>query len=218
MTIQENTQVLLSSLPEGVTVVAASKTRTVDELLEAHRGGVHIFGENYVQEACEKFQALGKEVQWHFIGHLQANKVRKAIQIFDMIETIDSLALAEKIEKECRLQSKVMPVLVEVNSGGEAQKTGVSIEKLFEFCRILMRDFSFVCLQGLMTMGPYVVSPESIRPYFRKTKELFVRLQELYPSSIKFLSMGMSDTYRIALEEGANIVRIGTKIFGPRSL
>jgi hypothetical protein len=215
--IKENIKKIIDELPEGVELVAAAKTRTPEEVKKAVEAGIKIVGENYVQEAQEAFDALGNEVRWHFIGHLQRNKVKNAIKIFDMIETVDSLKLAKEIEKRAAREDKVMPVLIEVNSGREEQKFGVLPEEVEELARKIA-DFKHLKLQGLMTMGPMVGDPENARPYFVETRKVFNKLKELSIPNLemKYLSMGMTNSYKIAVEEGANIVRIGTKIFGPR--
>ncbi len=212
--ISENVQRLLKELPAGVHLVAAVKTRTPDEIMQAVQAGIRILGENYVQEAE---QAHNIVAQWHFIGHLQKNKVRKAVEIFDMIETVDSLELAREIDKRCRQISKTMPVLIEVNSGREAQKSGALPENVAALAQSLA-DFCNIRLMGLMTMGPAVGDPEASRPYFATTRQVFDELKNLdIPNvTMKYLSMGMTNSYRIALEEGANMVRLGTLIFGER--
>lgn len=217
MMIEENVQKILKELPEGVELVAAAKTRTPEEILRAAEAGVKIIGENYVQEARSAFEMVGRRVKWHFIGHLQRNKVKKAIQIFDMIETLDSLELAAEIDKRCGKAGKIMPVLIEINSGMENQKFGVMPEETERFIQEVNR-FKNIKVQGLMTMGPDFGDPEDARPYFIETKKIFERLKEsdIRGAEMRYLSMGMTNSYRVALEEGANIVRIGTKIFGPR--
>ncbi len=215
--IEENVKKILGELPPGVELEAAAKTRTPEEILQAAEAGVRIFGDNYVQEALAAINAVGHRAKWHFIGHLQRNKVKKAVEIFDMIETVDSFALAREIEKRCSQREKIMPVLIEVNSGKEPQKFGVLPEDAEE----LIREISAlknIKIQGLMTMGPMFGNPENARPYFVETRKLFERLKDLNLPGIemKHLSMGMTNSYRVAIEEGANIVRIGTKIFGPR--
>ncbi len=215
--IKENVKRILAELPKGVQLVGAAKTRTPAQIQEAIEAGLDIIGENYVQEAEQAFQIIGRRVQWHMIGHLQRNKVKKAVRIFDLIETVDSIRLAEEIDKSCRKIGKTMPVLIEINSGEEAQKSGV----LPEDAPTLIQEISVlenVRVKGLMTMGPFTGDPEDARPYFVKTKEIFVRLKqmELPRVEMKVLSMGMSNSYKVALEEGANMVRIGTNLFGQR--
>jgi hypothetical protein len=215
--IERNVKAILAELPPGVELVAAAKGRTPEEILQAVQAGVKIVGENYVQEALAAYQVIGSQVKWHFIGHLQRNKVKKAIEIFDMIETLDSLPLAEEIEKRCRQKEKIMPVLVEVNSGREPQKYGVLPEDVENFVRQLS-SFSHLRVLGLMTMGPALGDPEEARPYFQETRRLFEQLKSLSLPQVemKYLSMGMSNSYQVAIEEGANLVRLGTKLFGPR--
>jgi pyridoxal phosphate enzyme (YggS family) len=215
--IEENVKRIISELPAGVDLVAAAKTRTPDEIRRAVDAGIRIIGENYVQEAEEAFAALGRIARWHFIGHLQKNKVKKAVPIFDMIETVDSVKLAELIDRDCAKLDKTMPVLIEVNSGREPQKSGVLPEEAERLIRDLSK-ISHIQVRGLMTMGPRFGDPELARPYFQETKRLFNRLSQLDLDNVemRYLSMGMSNTYKIAIEEGANMVRIGTKIFGKR--
>jgi pyridoxal phosphate enzyme (YggS family) len=215
--IKQNVRELLSELPEGVELVAAAKQQTPEKILAAVEAGVKIIGQNYVQEAVSAFQVIGRRVSWSFIGHLQKNKVKKAVEIFDLIETVDSVELAEEINKRCAAAGKIMPVLIEVNSGREPQKFGVWPEKVEELARAIIQ-FPNLRLQGLMTMGPFEGDPEESRPYFKETKQLFdhIRSLNLPGAEIKILSMGMTNSYRVAIEEGANRVRIGTRIFGPR--
>jgi len=215
--IRQNVTQILSELPEGVQLVAAAKTRSPEEILEAVEAGVKIVGENYVQEAERAYQVVANRAEWHFIGHLQKNKVKKAARLFDMIETVDSVEIAREIDKRCAQIGKVMPVLIEVNSGREKQKSGVFPEEVEQ----LVQDISALSnikVIGLMTMGPRFGNPEDSRPYFVETKRIFERLKKLNQPDIdmKYLSMGMTNSYRIAIEEGANMVRIGSKIFGGR--
>lgn len=215
--IGENVRKILEELPEGVALVAAAKSRTPEEILQAAEAGVKIVGENYVQEAQKAFGLVGHKVKWHFIGHLQRNKVKKAVKIFDMIETLDSIELAAEIDKQCLRIGKILPVLIEINSGREKQKFGVFPEDAESLTREAVR-FKNIKMQGLMTMGPAFGDPEDARPYFVETKRLFDKIKALEIPGIemKFLSMGMTNSYRVALQEGANMVRIGTKIFGLR--
>ena len=217
MDIKKRVKNLLSQIPEGVILVAATKTRTPEEILEAIEGGIEIVGENYVQEAEGKFKVIGKRVKWHMIGHLQRNKVKKAIEIFDMVETVDNFSLAKEIDKYAERKRIIYPVLIEINSGREEQKSGVYPENIFSLIEEISK-LKNIKVEGLMTMGPFVENPEDIRPYFRLTREIFEELKgKNYPNvEMKYLSMGMSDTWKIAIEEGANIIRVGTLIFGPR--
>ena len=217
MSITSNVKQLLSELPEGVVLVAAAKMRSPDEILEAVEAGVRIIGENYLQETERACEAVSDRVQWHFIGHLQKNKVRRAVSLFDMIETVDTPSLAREIDRRCALIGKGMPVLIEVNSGREPQKTGVYPEAVESLVRE-MSTLPNIKVEGLMTMGPEVGDPEDARPYFIETRRIFDRLKGLDLSGVtmKYLSMGMTNSYRVAVEEGANIVRIGSRIFGER--
>ena len=213
--VKENIKKILSELPEGVELVAAAKTRTPQEILEAIEAGIKIIGENYVQEAKSAYKLVGNKAKWHFIGHLQKNKVRKAVKIFDVIETVDSLGLAQEIDKACLRENKVMPVLIEVNSGREKQKFGVIPEDIKQ----LVKELSVlknINIAGLMTMGPMFGDPEDARPYFVETGKAFENIKALGIPNVemKYLSMGMSNSYKVAIEEGANIVRIGSGIFG----
>ena len=163
--ITENVKQLLQELPEGVTLLAAAKERSADEISEAIRAGITIIGENYLQDAMAVFKGVSEKAEWHFIGHLQRNKVKKVIDIFDMIESVDSLKLAYEIERCCELKDTIMPVLIEVNSGEEVQKHGVApgdVEALLRAISLLNR----VKVMGLMTMGPRFGDPEKSRLYF----------------------------------------------------
>ena len=215
--IREQVKKLLAELPEGVLLVGAAKTRTPDEILEAIEAGLEIVGENYVQEAEKAFEKVGHRAKWHLIGHLQTNKVKKAVAVFDMIETVGSMKLAGEIDKTCAKVGKVMPVLIEINSGEEAQKSGVNPEEAAALIQA-MSSLKNVRIVGLMTMGPFAGDPEDSRPYFQRTKKIFDALKAMGLPGVemKTLSMGMSNSYKVALEEGANMVRIGTKLFGKR--
>jgi pyridoxal phosphate enzyme (YggS family) len=215
--IAANVKAILAELPPGVELVAAAKTRTAAEILEAVEAGVKIVGENYVQEAAEVIAVVGRRARWHFIGHLQTNKARKAVEIFDLIETVDSSGLAREIDKRAQAAGKTMPVLIEVNSGREPQKFGV----LPEAVEPLVREIAALGnlrVAGLMTMGPFEGNPEDSRPYFKETKRVWDGLRALAIPGVEmhYLSMGMTNSWRVAIEEGANMVRLGTAIFGPR--
>ena len=218
--IKSNYEKVKSEIPGNVKIVVAAKTRGVNELKAVIEAGARIIGENYVQEAREIKEALGKKsnsLKWHMIGHLQTNKVKAAVEIFDMIETLDSLKLAAEIDKRAKEINKIMPVLIEVNSGEEDQKTGIKPEKTVEF----IKDISLIKnikVSGLMTMGPRFGDPEDSRQFFKKTKSLFdeIAAEKINNVQMKYLSMGMSNTYKIAIEEGSNMIRPGTVIFGKR--
>ena len=215
--ITENVHRLLQELPPAVQPVAAAKTRTPAEIREALQAGIQILGENYVQEAEQAQAAVGKAAQWHCIGHLQKNKVKKAVELFDMIETVDSLEMAQEIDKRCQQLGKIMPILIEVNSGRELQKSGVLPENAAALAQSIS-SLPDIRLMGLMTMGPAVGDPEDSRPYFVTTRQVFEQLKLLAIPNVtmQYLSMGMTNSYKIALAEGANMVRLGTLIFGER--
>jgi len=221
-TIEERVAEILASLPSHVQVVAAAKTRSVEEVSAAIRGGVQAIGENYVQKTeatQEGLTSLGggavAEVQWHLIGHLQRNKAKKAAALFDMIETVDSMRIAQTVDRHCEAIGKTMSVLLEVNSGREANKTGIPPDEVERVAREVAR-LAHLRIQGLMTMGPRFGDPEDARPYFQLTRELFDRLAGMGMENVdmRYLSMGMSNSYKVAIEEGATILRIGRAIFG----
>ncbi len=215
--IWNNIKDIRKDLPKKVKLVAAAKTRSLEEVKAAIGAGIDIIGENYIQEAEEIFPSIGNKVRWHFIGHLQTNKVKKAVQIFDVIETVDSLPLAKEIDKRCSALDKVMDVFIEINSGKESQKFGVLPEDVLELVKQIA-ILEHVTVRGIMTMGPYFGNPEDARPYFKETKMVFDQIQDagIKGIDLKCLSMGMTNSYKVAIEEGANMVRIGTKIFGER--
>ena len=209
---------LLAELPDGVEVVAAAKTRAPEEVLEAVQAGIQIIGENYVKEAKEAYELVERRAKWHFIGTFQKHNIRrKALEIFDMIESVDSLEIAREIDKKCAQIGKVMPILIEVNSGRELQKSGVLPESAEQLVRKIS-SLRNIKVTGLMTMGPHFGNPEDSRPYFVETRKVFDKIKGLKLPNVemRYLSMGMTNSYRVALEEGANIIRIGTKIFGER--
>jgi pyridoxal phosphate enzyme (YggS family) len=215
--ITENVKRLLNELPEGVTLLAAAKERSADEISEAIKAGITMIGENYFQDTLRVINDVEEKAEWHFIGHLQTNKVKKVIDIFDMIESVDSLKLAKEIEKCCKRRNKTMPILIEVNSGEENQKTGVAPKDVVELIKKIS-SLNYVKIMGLMTMGPRFGDPEESRPYFIKTREIFEQIKDFHLPNVemKYLSMGMTNSYKVAIEEGANLVRIGNRIFGER--
>lgn len=217
--ITENVKEILKELPEKVQLVGAAKTRSPEEILEAIDAGLGIIGENYVQEAERAFQIIGQKVKWHLIGHLQSNKAKKAVQIFDMIETVGSMKLARAVDNACRKEGKIIEALIEINSGEEPQKAGVMPGEAISLIREIS-ELKNVRIMGLMTMGPFAGDPEHARPYFQKTKSIFEEIKAMNMPDVRmeFLSMGMSNSYRVAIEEGANLVRIGTKLFGRRNV
>jgi pyridoxal phosphate enzyme (YggS family) len=212
--ITDNVNRILAELPAGVSLVAAGKTRSPEEIREAVTAGVSIIGENYVQEAETARQAAA-DARWHLIGHLQRNKVARAVRVFDLIETVDSAAIAAAISTACLPIDKVMPVLVEVNCGREAGKSGVPPEAVVGLIEEIS-SMPGIAVSGLMTMG--LADVALVRPGFTETRRLYDEITGLNLPGVRMehLSMGMSASYRIAIEEGANLVRLGTAIFGER--
>lgn len=223
MNIKENFLKIKSQIPGDVKIVLAAKMRTKEQIEEAISTGVEIIGENYIQEAEKLHRQLGdksKKLKWHMIGSLQKNKINKALRIFDCIQTIDSAEVAIALNKRAKTMGRIMSVFIEINIGSEITKAGIKPEyEIIEKLATYISKLNNLRLEGLMTMGPRVGEPEVVRPYFKKTKEIFERLKgaHILGLDLKYLSMGMSNSYRIAIEEGANMVRLGTAIFGKKS-
>jgi PLP dependent protein len=200
--------------PEEIKLVAVSKTVETARIKEAIEAGVAILGENYVQEAQKKIEEIGRPVSWHFIGHLQSNKAKYAIRLFDMIHSLDSISLAEELNRKAEQADLVIKVMIEVNLSKEATKFGTDEEMVLNLAKRI-QNLSHLSLEGLMTMPPYFDSPEMSRPYYIALRGLKERMvKEGIP--MKELSMGMSNDFEIAIEEGATYVRVGTAIFGQR--
>lgn len=220
--ITENVHRLLSELPKTVSLMAVIKTRPADEVREAVDAGVRLLGGNYVQETAALLEQLGKPVPCHLIGHLQTNKVKKAVGFFDMIETVDSENLAREIDRRAGESGRgPLRVLIEINSGRETGKTGVFPEAA-DALAAAVSALPNLRLAGLMTMGSFESDPEDSRRYFRETRRVFERLSKALPRpdgepGMTVLSMGMSHSYKVAVEEGATEIRIGTLLFGPRA-
>jgi pyridoxal phosphate enzyme (YggS family) len=202
---------------QDITLLAAAKSQSVELVQAAIAAGVRLIGENYVQEAEEKRKLISEPVEWHMIGHLQRNKAKAAIKMFDLIQTLDSVALALELDKAGKNQGKTVRTLIEVNLEDEASKSGIGRHNVAELLKSV-GDLSHVRVEGLMAVPPFKENPEEVRPYFCTLKELQVELQRLkIPNvSLNQLSMGMTHDYPIAVQEGATIVRIGTALFGPR--
>jgi len=240
--IADRVREFLAGIPPHVRVLAAAKTRSIDEIRAAIEGGIRIIGYNYVQEAAASLEALGRpevaiqpgeraafsneltghvepgQFAAHMIGHLQRNKAKAAVRLFDLIETVDSVRLAEAIDRESMKLGRVTPILIEINSAREPQKAGVVAEDAIDVIREIA-GLASVRIEGLMTMGPLVEDPEEIRSYFAETKGLFDKIAELRVPNVvmRVLSMGMSNSYRVAIDEGATMIRLGTLLFGPRA-
>ena len=202
--------------PKEVQLVAVGKKFTAQVIKEAADCGLNLFGENRVQEAKIKIPDCPGHLRWHFIGNLQTNKCKDAVVLFDMLHAVDSLHLAEELNKRCEQLAKVMPVLLEVNVSGEGSKHGFTPKDAIEATQAFF-DFPKLELHGLMTMAPFSRQAESTRPYFRKLRELKNDCEEKLGAPLPELSMGMSGDYEIAIEEGATLIRLGTTLFGPRS-
>ena len=200
--------------PKEVKLVAVSKTVEVDRIKEAIEAGVTILGENYVQEAQKKIEEIGRPVVWHFIGHLQSNKAKYAVRLFDMIHSIDTLPLAQELNRRGQQINRVIEVMIEVNISGEETKFGADEERVLGIAKGIL-SLDHLSLEGLMTMPPYFDSPEMSRPYYIKLRDLKEKMAK-EGISLKELSMGMSNDFEIAIEEGATYVRVGTAIFGAR--
>lgn len=198
--------------PEEITLVAVSKKHEPSEIREAVAAGVTDLGENYVQESVDKFEELGKIARWHFIGHLQTNKVKPTLEIFDLIQSVDRISLAKEIDKRAAAINRTIDVLMEVNIGGEENKTGAGIQDAQQLLETILQ-LPNLNLKGMMGMAPIVEDPEKARPYFAQLKKMW---DELPAQNKIHLSMGMSGDFEAAIQEGSTMVRIGTAIFGPR--
>ncbi len=204
--------------PASVRLVVVTKTIDPGRIKEAVEAGATILGENRVQEAKEKIEKLGSIASWHLIGHLQANKVRHAVKLFDLIHSVDTLELAAEIDKQAARSGKVQNVLVEVNIAGEASKAGMAVKKAAGLVREIAK-FRNIAVQGLMTIPPLPEKAEDSRPYFCVLRELAESMtgENIPNAAMKELSMGMSGDFEVAIEEGATMVRVGTSIFGERA-
>ena len=203
---------------EEVTLIAVSKTKPVETLQEAYDLGVRIFGENKVQELTAKYEALPKDIHWHMIGHLQTNKVKYIIDKAELIHSVDSLKLAETIEKEAAKHDLIADILVEVNVAEEESKFGMKMEEVIPFVE-KVSAFPHVRVRGLMTMAPFVEDPEENRSIFADLHKLYIDIKKKNHDNdtVSVLSMGMTNDYEVAIEEGATMVRVGTGIFGARN-
>jgi len=202
--------------PGSVRLVAVSKTVDAERIREAYDAGARVFGENYVQAAVAKIDRLPRDVDWHMIGHLQSNKAKRAVEVFNTVETLDRPSLAAALEKAARARRLRLDVLVQVNVGGESSKSGATTEEAAELVQ-KAEEWPNLRFCGLMTIPPYLADPERVRPHFRALRELRDRLRPS-PAGAELteLSMGMSHDFAVAIEEGATLVRVGTAIFGER--
>ena len=201
--------------PNSITLLAVAKSQPPEIVTAAAELGLNFFGENKIQEAKAKIPLCPGKLRWHFIGHLQSNKCRDAVEFFGMIQSVDSLNLAQEISKRCEQAAKAMPVLLEVNLAGEASKFGYKPEQLLAE----LKEIKFlprIEIQGLMTVPPWSPDAENSRPHFRRLRELKLECERILGAPLPHLSMGMSGDFEVAIEEGATMVRIGTALFGPR--
>ena len=204
--------------PKDVLLLPVSKTKPVEMIQELYDLGIRSFGENYVQELCDKIDKLSNDIHWHMIGHLQRNKVKYIVGKVAMIHSVDSIRLAEAISKEAVKKDVTVDILIEVNVGMEENKFGITVESAYEDIKE-MAKLPNIAIKGLMTSAPFVENPEDNRKYFRQLKQLSVDIQSKNIDNVDMgiLSMGMTNDYIVAIEEGATIVRVGTAIFGARN-
>lgn len=227
--IKDNVQSVLETIrqtavhagraPDDITLIAVSKKKDVSTVRAGIDSGIRHLGENYIQEAVEKITALEKEkVSWHFIGHLQSNKARFAVPLFDLIHSVDSVKLAKEINRQAQKIGKTQKILIQVNIGEEETKAGARADQVIELARQIS-PFESVSVQGLMCMPPFFTDPEEARPFFRHLARIRdeLRSRDIRNISMRHLSMGMSNDFTVAVEEGATLVRVGTAIFGERT-
>jgi pyridoxal phosphate enzyme (YggS family) len=201
--------------PDSVRLMAVSKNQPPERVAEAASAGLTLFGENRIQEAKVKIPLCPGQLEWHFIGHLQSNKSRDAVSLFQVVQGVDSLALAEELQKQAVKQARSLPILLEVNVSGESSKFGWNPDRLLAEL-MQLNALTRLEVHGLMTIAPYAVDPEQVRPIFRRLRELRDRCTDLLGASLPVLSMGMSGDLEVAIEEGATLVRVGTALFGER--
>ena len=203
---------------DEVTLIAVSKTKPISMLEEIYDEGIRHFGENKVQELCEKYENMEKDIKWHMIGHLQRNKVKAVIDKATLIHSVDSIRLAETIEQEAAKKDIIVNILIEVNVAEEDSKFGLKVDEVMEMVETIA-TFPHIRIQGLMTIAPFVADPEENRPVFAALRKLSVDIanKNIDNVNVGMLSMGMTNDYQVAIEEGATIVRVGTAIFGERN-
>ena len=204
--------------PEKIRLIAVSKRKSVEAIMEGIKAGAKHFGENYIQEAIDKIDKIGKNSAcWHFIGHLQSNKVKFAVKYFDYIHTVDTIKLAREIDKQARKINKIQKILVQVNIGEEDTKSGTSIEDTIQLITQIS-TYTNMAVKGLMCIPPYFSDPDQARIYFQQLVRIKEKIlnQKFETVSMEHLSMGMSNDFKVAIEEGSTMIRIGTSIFGSR--
>lgn len=216
--IRANLNKVKDSLKEGVLLCAVTKTHSAEEINIAIDAGVTDIGENKVQEILDKYDDV-KPVNWHMIGHLQTNKVKYIIDKVSLIHSVDSLKLAKEIDKRAKEYNKVMDILIQVNSAEEESKFGISSDELEKMILEILDSYDNICIKGLMCIAPYAENPDDVRKYFAEVKGLYDKFKNIKHERLdfKYLSMGMSNDYKVAMEEGSNLVRVGSAIFGRRT-
>lgn len=213
-----NTAIRSGRKPDDIRIVAISKTHTIDIIKEAYDCGLKAFGENRVQEASSKIPLLPNDIEWHMVGHLQSNKAKTAVEFFNVIQSVDSFKIASKLEEHCVEFNKSVNVMIQIDLAREETKFGLEENMFYELCDHIHDNCQHLQLTGLMSIPPLFIDPEKTRPYFKALKEYYDAYNEKYPTKITNLSMGMSNDFEVAIEEGATVVRIGTAIFGERNL
>lgn len=224
MSIRENVQKILERIEKAkerakrkdfVYLLGATKGVLPEKIREAYDSGLKLFGENRIQEAIPKIEKLKDlDIEWHFIGHLQKNKAKEAIEYFSLIQSVDSLSLAKRLQQIAQMEEKILPFLIEINIGDEPTKYGVKVEELPQFIEEV-QNFDNLKFKGIMAIPPYNPDPEKVRPYFKEMYKIYEKLSSIFPS-VEYLSIGMSEDFEVAIEEGSNMVRIGRAIFGER--
>jgi PLP dependent protein len=199
----------------SVTLLAVTKTQPPEVVAEAAKAGLNLFGENKVQEAKAKIPLCPGHLRWHMIGHLQSNKCRDAVALFEMIQSVDSLHLAQEVSRRAEQEGKTMPILLEVNAVGEASKFGYPPKQLLAELN-QVNALPRIEVHGLMTVPPWTTDPEKVRPVFRQMRELKAQCEQILGAPLPHLSMGMTGDFEVAIEEGATIIRVGTALFGAR--
>lgn len=216
--IAENIAEINKSKPDDVLLVAVTKTRTADEINQAIDAGITDIGENKVQEIMDKFDFV-KPVRWHMIGHLQTNKVKYIIDKVSMIHSVDSIKLADEINKRAKAKNIVTDILIQINPAGEESKFGIANEETGDLINEILDKYENIRIKGLMSIAPFEENPDDVRTYFHQVKELCDKFSKIKHERLdfKYLSMGMSHDYQVAIEEGSNLIRVGTSIFGQRN-
>ncbi len=221
MTIKENLQNIKNTLPENVTLVAVSKTKPIEDLCEAYEGEQRIFGENRVQEMCDKYEKLPKDIQWHMIGHLQRNKVKYIAHFVELIHGVDSLKLLQEINKQAQKHNRIIKCLLQIKIAEEKSKFGLSKEEATNILNSeTFKGMKNILIQGVMGMATFTEDLNQIQHEFKKLKTVFEELNQRSPTTnqqLTILSMGMSNDYTIAIEEGSTMIRVGSAVFGARS-